>query len=303
MEGYRLSMLRDGALSGSRVWTDVPPALLVTGGLIESGFEERSIVLPVVTSSCVITRAMAKTMLFRNQMVKPAPLQPIQAVASEIMDMSNSNDCYQCSRSVVVVVVVAAAAAAALVVVVAAAAHVDVSAAAAGVEDEARTFSVIGVETKDTWPGTVTKLRMCATTATNQATWPVTVGMPTTGSATPAVGLVTSRDFVIRVGVGIAYLGGVCSTKRKCVLAEDNGLNLAFTIAHELGHKLTWTLCQVYEAAPSGLFTVYTALANTVWLLPMNMHIKRFMPKSHIHYTILLMREQHTAADDDQLLG
>ncbi|KAK1798553.1 hypothetical protein P4O66_006846, partial [Electrophorus voltai] len=37
---------------------------------------------------------------------------------------------------------------------------------------------------------------------------------------------------------GIAYLGGTCSTKRKCVLAEDNGLNLAFTIAHELGHNM-----------------------------------------------------------------
>ncbi|KAF0043658.1 hypothetical protein F2P81_004995 [Scophthalmus maximus] len=36
----------------------------------------------------------------------------------------------------------------------------------------------------------------------------------------------------------IAYLGGVCSAKRKCVLAEDNGLNLAFTIAHELGHNM-----------------------------------------------------------------
>lgn len=36
---------------------------------------------------------------------------------------------------------------------------------------------------------------------------------------------------------GIAYLGGTCSAKRKCVVAEDNGLNLAFTIAHELGHK------------------------------------------------------------------
>ncbi|GAA6081996.1 A disintegrin and metalloproteinase with thrombospondin motifs 17-like, partial [Tachysurus ichikawai] len=35
---------------------------------------------------------------------------------------------------------------------------------------------------------------------------------------------------------GIAYLGGTCSAKRKCVVAEDNGLNLAFTIAHELGH-------------------------------------------------------------------
>ncbi|MGH0159375.1 UNVERIFIED_CONTAM: hypothetical protein FKN15_037349 [Acipenser sinensis] len=36
---------------------------------------------------------------------------------------------------------------------------------------------------------------------------------------------------------GIAYLSGMCSEKRKCILAEDNGLNLAFTIAHEMGHK------------------------------------------------------------------
>lgn len=43
---------------------------------------------------------------------------------------------------------------------------------------------------------------------------------------------------------GIAYLGGVCSAKRKCVLAEDNGLNLAFTIAHELGHK--WELVLLF---------------------------------------------------------
>lgn len=47
-----------------------------------------------------------------------------------------------------------------------------------------------------------------------------------------------SDGYVFSVSVaGIAYLGGVCSAKRKCVLAEDNGLNLAFTIAHELGHK------------------------------------------------------------------
>ena len=37
--------------------------------------------------------------------------------------------------------------------------------------------------------------------------------------------------------LGIAYLSGMCSEKRKCVIAEDNGLNLAFTVAHEMGHK------------------------------------------------------------------
>ncbi|XP_024911631.1 A disintegrin and metalloproteinase with thrombospondin motifs 17 [Cynoglossus semilaevis] len=55
--------------------------------------------------------------------------------------------------------------------------------------------------------------------------------------------LVTRTDFCVHKDepcdtVGIAYLGGVCSPKRKCVLAEDNGLNLAFTIAHELGHNM-----------------------------------------------------------------
>ncbi|XP_056268077.1 A disintegrin and metalloproteinase with thrombospondin motifs 17 isoform X2 [Pseudoliparis swirei] len=55
--------------------------------------------------------------------------------------------------------------------------------------------------------------------------------------------LVTRTDFCVNKDepcdtVGIAYLGGVCSAKRKCVLAEDNGLNLAFTIAHELGHNM-----------------------------------------------------------------
>ncbi|OXB83648.1 UNVERIFIED_CONTAM: hypothetical protein H355_015296, partial [Colinus virginianus] len=36
----------------------------------------------------------------------------------------------------------------------------------------------------------------------------------------------------------IAYLSGMCSEKRKCIIAEDNGLNLAFTIAHEMGHNM-----------------------------------------------------------------
>uniref|UniRef100_A0A8C4ME90 ADAM metallopeptidase with thrombospondin type 1 motif 17 n=1 Tax=Equus asinus asinus TaxID=83772 RepID=A0A8C4ME90_EQUAS len=54
-----------------------------------------------------------------------------------------------------------------------------------------------------------------------------------------AAGLPCSEEDVFCVSAaGIAYLGGVCSAKRKCVLAEDNGLNLAFTIAHELGHNL-----------------------------------------------------------------
>lgn len=62
--------------------------------------------------------------------------------------------------------------------------------------------------------------------------------MLTMRTSTGGQGLPHSEEDVFCVSAaGIAYLGGVCSAKRKCVLAEDNGLNLAFTIAHELGHK------------------------------------------------------------------
>ncbi|KAJ8343956.1 hypothetical protein SKAU_G00312850 [Synaphobranchus kaupii] len=55
--------------------------------------------------------------------------------------------------------------------------------------------------------------------------------------------LITRTDFCVLKDepcdtVGIAYLGGTCSSKRRCVLVEDNGLNLPFTITHELGHSL-----------------------------------------------------------------
>ncbi|KAF3851993.1 hypothetical protein F7725_005348 [Dissostichus mawsoni] len=130
MEGHRLSILRDGALS----------AVPVTGPSI-------------------------------------APLVKVVVAAAALMVVV--------AALMVVVAALMVVAAAALMVVAVAALMVVVAAAAAGVEDETRKCSVIGVETKDLWPGTVTKLRMCATTAT-------------TGSATPAVGLVTSRDFVIR---------------------------------------------------------------------------------------------------------
>ncbi|CAM9897415.1 unnamed protein product [Lampetra planeri] len=54
---------------------------------------------------------------------------------------------------------------------------------------------------------------------------------------------VTRTDFCVHTDepcdtVGIAYLGGMCSDLRKCVIVEENGLGLAFTIAHELGHNM-----------------------------------------------------------------
>ncbi|EDO42270.1 predicted protein [Nematostella vectensis] len=37
--------------------------------------------------------------------------------------------------------------------------------------------------------------------------------------------------------VGIGYMYGMCDTKRRCSVSEDSGLNVAFTIAHELAHN------------------------------------------------------------------
>lgn len=37
--------------------------------------------------------------------------------------------------------------------------------------------------------------------------------------------------------VGFAPISGMCSKYRSCTINEDTGLGLAFTIAHESGHK------------------------------------------------------------------
>jgi len=38
--------------------------------------------------------------------------------------------------------------------------------------------------------------------------------------------------------VGLAPVAGMCDLERSCSVAEDIGLASAFTIAHEIGHKL-----------------------------------------------------------------
>lgn len=35
---------------------------------------------------------------------------------------------------------------------------------------------------------------------------------------------------------GLAELGTMCDPSRSCSIVEDNGLGVAFTVAHELGH-------------------------------------------------------------------
>ena len=37
--------------------------------------------------------------------------------------------------------------------------------------------------------------------------------------------------------VGMAFLHGMCDPKKRCSVSQDNGLNVAFTVAHEIGHK------------------------------------------------------------------
>ncbi|KAJ8007429.1 hypothetical protein DPEC_G00117400 [Dallia pectoralis] len=70
--------------------------------------------------------------------------------------------------------------------------------------------------------------------------------------------LITRKDFCVHKDepcdtVGIAYLSGMCSERRKCILAEDNGLNLAFTIAHEMGHNMGVSHDNDHKSCADGL--------------------------------------------------
>lgn len=37
--------------------------------------------------------------------------------------------------------------------------------------------------------------------------------------------------------IGMAFLHGMCDPQKRCSVSQDNGLNVAFTVAHEIGHK------------------------------------------------------------------
>lgn len=41
--------------------------------------------------------------------------------------------------------------------------------------------------------------------------------------------------------VGHAITGGICQVNSNCILVEDGGLTSSYTIAHEIGHRLTVT--------------------------------------------------------------
>ena len=54
--------------------------------------------------------------------------------------------------------------------------------------------------------------------------------------------LITREDICSRANtpcstLGVAHVAGMCQPERSCSVNEDNGITLAHTIAHELGHK------------------------------------------------------------------
>lgn len=54
--------------------------------------------------------------------------------------------------------------------------------------------------------------------------------------------LITRKDICARQNspcntLGVAHVGGMCNADKSCSVNEDNGITLAHTIAHEMGHK------------------------------------------------------------------
>ncbi|KRT86067.1 hypothetical protein AMK59_1874, partial [Oryctes borbonicus] len=54
--------------------------------------------------------------------------------------------------------------------------------------------------------------------------------------------LVTRKDICARKNIpcntlGVAHVGGMCNTDKSCSVNEDNGITLAHTITHEMGHN------------------------------------------------------------------
>lgn len=43
--------------------------------------------------------------------------------------------------------------------------------------------------------------------------------------------------------LGLSHVAGMCQAHRSCSISEDTGLPVAFTVAHELGHKYGFSTC------------------------------------------------------------
>lgn len=44
--------------------------------------------------------------------------------------------------------------------------------------------------------------------------------------------------------LGLSHVAGMCQPHRSCSISEDTGLPMAFTVAHELGHKWVIAACK-----------------------------------------------------------
>lgn len=55
--------------------------------------------------------------------------------------------------------------------------------------------------------------------------------------------------------LGLAHVAGMCQPHRSCNINEDTGLPLAFTVAHELGHRYhscpSQAHCQTQPSSPT----------------------------------------------------
>lgn len=46
--------------------------------------------------------------------------------------------------------------------------------------------------------------------------------------------------------LGLSHLSGMCQPHRSCNINEDSGLPVAFTVAHEMGHRSVSVLLDFY---------------------------------------------------------
>ena len=54
--------------------------------------------------------------------------------------------------------------------------------------------------------------------------------------------------------LGLAEVAGMCQSYRSCSVNEDTGLSLAYTVAHELGHKSVLFFIHFFFAIPRYYF-------------------------------------------------
>uniref|UniRef100_T1HAS7 Peptidase M12B domain-containing protein n=1 Tax=Rhodnius prolixus TaxID=13249 RepID=T1HAS7_RHOPR len=96
--------------------------------------------------------------------------------------------------------------------------------------------------------------------------------------------------------LGLAFVGTVCNPQKNCAINEDNGLGLALTVAHEMGHNMG---CSHDSLEESGCSPVFADGTNSIMAPVASKHVSGWTNCSREFINNLLLNQMGECLIDE----